>query len=39
MAIDRSFGEQGARLSYGSYLDLPEILEQVPELWELRSHL
>jgi tryptophan 2,3-dioxygenase len=27
-ASDRSFGEQGARLSYGSYLHLPELLEQ-----------
>ena len=25
---DRSFGEQGARLSYGSYLHLPELLDQ-----------
>lgn len=25
---DRQFGEQGARLSYGSYLHLPELLDQ-----------
>lgn len=25
---DRQFGEEGARLSYGSYLHLPELLEQ-----------
>ena len=25
---ERHFGEEGARLSYGSYLRLPELLEQ-----------
>jgi tryptophan 2,3-dioxygenase len=31
MARDRQFGEEGGRLSYGSYLHLPELLaEQVP---------
>jgi tryptophan 2,3-dioxygenase len=28
MTRDRQFGEQGARLSYGSYLHLPELLDQ-----------
>jgi tryptophan 2,3-dioxygenase len=28
LVSDRHFGEQGARLSYGSYLHLPELLDQ-----------
>ena len=35
---DRSFGEQGARLSYGSYLHLPELLDQQVLLSDPPAH-
>ncbi len=35
---DRSFGEQGARLSYGSYLHLPELLSQQVLLSDPPAH-
>ena len=35
---ERSFGEQGARLSYGSYLHLPELLDQQVLLSDPPAH-
>ena len=35
---DRSFGEEGARLSYGSYLHLPELLDQQVLLSDPPAH-